>query len=202
MTKRFLISVSIDERPEIQCLPLGLNDPGLGLGFDGIAGCDQSEALLYVDEHHELMIRSIGQAHVVIERGGRRIDLPPKHPIRILTKDTVIIGRTEPHTFNIRHIYSTRKTPTSISSISKMTMIACAASMMMVCPACNHPTPNNATQTTETPESQACDLTEEDMQLMRPNTTMGIVDPDTVEMMKLMKDKSDFVDEMKSNLEE
>ena len=175
-------------------MPLGLSDPGLGLSIDGITSCDQAEALLYVDEHHELVIKSIGQAHVVIERSGRKNVLQPEHPICILVKDTIIIGSVDTHTFNIRHIYSTCKKTTQSNRMSKMAMIACSASMM-ICPACNHPTPNNATQIRESPETQACELTEEDIRLMIPHTSKGVS-----EEIKLHPD--DFVDEMKSSVEE
>ena len=182
-------------------MPLGIHDPGLGLSIEGITGCDEPESLVYVDAHHELMVKSTGQAHVVIERSGRKIVLRPEHPIRILSKDTIIIGSTDKHTFCIRHIYSTRKT-TQSNRTSKMAMIACAASMMMVSAACQHPAPNNATQSNEPAESQATELTEEDMQLMKPSTTTGIVPADMDEMEKLLKDKPDFVDEMKSDVVE
>ena len=210
MVKQLIITMSFDGQPEIQCMPLDNCSPGLGLSDAGMTWREHSEALLYIDDHNELMIKSEGKAHIEIERLGRRQVMIPGHPMRILAGDIIRIGDTNPHVFEIRHIYCTPKKFHQLSRLSKMAMIACATSMVMTCSiACNRPapkTPANAVQTSESQTSseqtQEEELTETDIQLMMPNQTAGIGASSQNQLEALIKNKEEFVEEMKSNADE
>ena len=62
MVKQLIIMMSFDGQPEIQCMPLDNCSPGLGLSDAGMTWREHSDALLYIDDHNELMIKSEGKA--------------------------------------------------------------------------------------------------------------------------------------------
>lgn len=198
---QYFISISFDSQPEIQCMPLEFNAPGLGLNSEGITWCEQSDALLYINAHNELMIKCIGNTCISIERCGRKSILKPDHPLHILSKDIITIGETTPHTFHIHHIYRSHKSLALSKRLSKLAMIAFATSIVMTCTvSCNRPEPNNPTdaiQSSESTDPSEADLEEiEDDQLNTPGLMGLVFNPDNG---VFMKDKDDFVDEIKSN---
>ena len=155
MKKSMIISMSFDAQPEFQCTPLGDNEPGLGLGLNGITWFEQSDALLYTDSHNELMIQKIGRQQIEIERNGRRCFLQSTHKMRVLKGDIIRIGGQNPHTFEIRRMYCTCSDSTRFHRMSKMAMLACAAAMVMsFAAACSQtPAPNHAGQEQDTTQS-------------------------------------------------
>lgn len=201
MPKQHFISVSYDEQPEIQCMPLASNEIGLGFSSEGIIWGEQADAQLYINDHDELMMKCIGNTHISIERSGRKYVLNSVHPMRILPQDIIRIGEPTPHSFNIHHIYRSRKPLTLSKHLSKIAMIAYATSMVMTCNiACNRPEPNNPTDEMQTCEPSETELTETDIQLYSPSTT-GLIMKPVEELEQLIKNRDEFVDEMKSNLE-
>ena len=211
MSNQCIISVSFDGQPEVQYMPLEFTEPGLGLSADGITWCEQSDALLYIDSHDELMMKRQSHAHIELERNGRKYVFQNDHPMRILAKDIIKIGDVSTHTFEILHIYRSKNHSTKVSRLSKLAMIACATSMVMTCNiACNRPTPNNATdavQSSEPPTSlnatedsgpSESELIEEGTQTLQfqMTHTAGILPQ---ESMQLMDDRDDFYDEIKSD---
>ena len=189
MSNQYYISVSFDEQSELQCMVLGENEPGLGFNTDGISWCEKSEALLYMDEHHELVIKRIGTSHIELERHGRKHELQINHPMRVLSNDIIRMTETSSHTFDIRRVYYTKSPLKQFGRLSKMAMIAFATSVAMMCNVgCSHPTPNHPTQSTQndnttdtTTSQQAADEQEqleselvEDVDII-PYSPMGVM---------------------------
>ena len=210
MQKQNFISVSMDDQPEIQCLPMREDEPGLGLSEGGITWCEPSDALLYIDAHSELMIKCVTSQHIEIERNHRKYILTVDQPVRIIPKDIIRIGDSSAHQFNILHIYRSSKPLALSKRLSKIAMFAFATSIVMACSvACNRPEPNNPTdviqinkssdpQTSNTSEDA---LEESDIQLSIPYQTTGVVAIPIEEASQLLKPEDDFVDQMKSDLE-
>ena len=216
MGKQLIISISFDSQPEIQCMPLVCHEPGLGLGLNGVTWCEQADALLYIDEHQEVVIKSTGGVCIEIERNGRKYVPEINHPTRVLVKDIIRIGATEPHTFEIRKIYVTKKPLKQLNRLSKIAMIACATSMVMTCSAaCHRPAPQNATQTTQSEASSdlkeseeiAPQTSDEERELVQEydenadvflRQTAGVV---VNQESSLIRHPEDFVDEMKTDVD-
>ena len=128
MAKQMVISLSIDGQPEVTCLSLRDNEPGLGLSREGVTWGESASVLLSMDENEELIIKNTGHELVELERFGRRHVLQIHHPIRVAARDVVRIGGTDPHMIEIRRIYRTQKPLMRFNGLSKLAMIACATS--------------------------------------------------------------------------
>ena len=139
MSNQLILSISIDHSDEIQCMPAERNQSGLGLSVNGITWKEDSDAVLFLNEHKELMIERISDSEVVVCRGGRRCALQAGHPILILQSDCIYIGNHEEHAFFINKIYRTHKPESWLSKLSKSAMLASAAALVMSCMTACHP---------------------------------------------------------------
>ncbi len=132
----YLISLSINGQPEVQCLvPERESENTLGLTDVGIAWNETCNVSLYhetLDDIHELMIHSNGDATITLERAGRQHTLIAHHPVRLLTNDVVQIDKTRIRIVTIyqSHTKSSNK-PSLWSRIAKSAMFATAASMLL-----------------------------------------------------------------------
>ena len=138
MSEQLILSISIDNSAEVQCMPLEQHKSGLGLSETGITWKEEADAVLFLDERKELMIQRVSDLKVMICRGGRRRELQLNHPIYILPEDCIYIGNHDAHSFAVNKIFRTHKPESWLSRLSKKAMFASAAALVMSCMmACN-----------------------------------------------------------------
>ena len=94
-----------------------------------------AEATLYIDQN-ELMIERVGNTPIVLERGSRSRTLQPSHPTRVLPQDIIRIGESVFHVDRIQQDCQPKRKFSQLRQMTNKAMLAGAAAMMTVIPAC------------------------------------------------------------------